>query len=285
VDAVGPALALVDPAPGGFARANEIAVTLRVSDPGSGVDPAGLEVSLDGEKLEAALDPAAGTASARAGVADGRHRIEARARDRAGNVSRGAWSFEADGRGPTFFDLGSRSALALRIADFGSGVDPASLQAPAGRAREWDPATGILIFDAAGAAPPGGSAMEPPAISIADRAGNVSAFAPPGTPIADLERLRVEAGKAPKVAPLPAPVPEVAAAPVPEKKAVAPAGESSEKAQQPGKPSAAPEKAPEAEQPAGGPRPGALPLWIWIAGGAGVLILFALFARVSGKKR
>ncbi len=155
-----------------------------VTDSPSGVDPGGFTMSVDGVPLVPTF--AGSTLTATLDIADGFHRVEVSARDRGGNRSRTVWTFSVDRRGPVFFDLGARDKLALRIVDFGSGVDPSTLRVAPGVAYEWDPSTGVLVADGA------------VTLSIADRAGNVSQFSPPGVPISEYERLRAETGKPPK---------------------------------------------------------------------------------------
>jgi hypothetical protein len=66
-----------------------------IREDGSGLDPSGVEIELDGKRLPAAWMPVSRTAIATPAVpiAEGNHQWEVRVRDRAGNVARRTASF------------------------------------------------------------------------------------------------------------------------------------------------------------------------------------------------
>ena len=96
-DALPPALAIVAPTDGSVLADGLLgAVRIVASDDGSGVDPAGYAILLDGRELADGLTSASGyTVSPGVHLAAGAHRLEARARDRAGNAARVGWTVTA----------------------------------------------------------------------------------------------------------------------------------------------------------------------------------------------
>ena len=96
-DPTPPALAIGAPSDGAVLVDGFLAsVRIAASDEGSGVDPSGYRVLLDGRDLADGVPTSSGYAVA-AGVrlAAGAHRLEARARDRAGNAAHITWTVTA----------------------------------------------------------------------------------------------------------------------------------------------------------------------------------------------
>lgn len=95
-DVAPPAWGERQPAPGARVAASGWSVSVGVEDTGTGIDWDGVEIRLDGKLLESEYDPDRKRVVATPGGALGRgaHRLEARARDRAGNAASPlAWRF------------------------------------------------------------------------------------------------------------------------------------------------------------------------------------------------
>ncbi len=201
VDTEGPRVVASSPAPDGWVREGEVRLSCALVDVPSGVDlspeappggakgePSGISVMLDGARVEAAYDATAQTLSGVLDVKDGEHRIEVQARDRAGNIATRGWRFRVDRHAPIFFDLGAKARVALRLADFGSGLAAETLVVTEAGEWTWDPDSGVLL------------AERTPQAAIADRAGNLSKFASPGVPISEYDKL-LSGGRPPKIEP------------------------------------------------------------------------------------
>ena len=70
-------------------------IRARLSDQGTGVDPRSVRLFVDGLDVTADAQVTAGEVSYRERLGRGRHRAELLVKDRAGNVSRLAWSFHS----------------------------------------------------------------------------------------------------------------------------------------------------------------------------------------------
>jgi hypothetical protein len=99
-DERGPVIADLSPAPdqrvGGR---NRMRITARVTDEGSGVDPASVRLVLNGRDVTPELRMEGDEVQFRGFLARGHHTAELEVRDRAGNTTRRAWSFDVRGRG------------------------------------------------------------------------------------------------------------------------------------------------------------------------------------------
>ena len=100
-------------------------VRVSVTDDGSGLDPAGYAILLDGRELPAGAETASGyTVSPGIHLAAGAHRLEARARDRAGNSAHVSWMVTAPS-----------GSVAAPAAPSPGGATPVPAAGPPGHAR------------------------------------------------------------------------------------------------------------------------------------------------------
>ena len=100
-------------------------VRVSASDDGSGIDPAGYRILLDGRELDDGAVTGSGYAvSPGIRLAAGPHRLEARARDRAGNAAQLAWTISAP-----------PGSIATPVASAGSRANPAPAAPSPGGAR------------------------------------------------------------------------------------------------------------------------------------------------------
>ena len=154
-----------DVTPGDGVRVSErgrVQLFARLADEGTGVDPASVRLRIDGRDVTGAAQVSADEVRFRDDLREGRHTAEIEVRDRAGNASRKAWSFEVvrtepqvlppavpqplplppvvvgDQQAPRIFEEGpadgirvfesARLHLSARFADEGRGVDPATVR-------------------------------------------------------------------------------------------------------------------------------------------------------------
>lgn len=101
-DQVPPSLAITSPSRSILVNEPSPAVTVEYADGGSGVDTATLQVLLDGQDVAAACAAGASSAGCHpAALAAGNHTLQARLRDRSGNLSQASLSFQLLlGQGP-----------------------------------------------------------------------------------------------------------------------------------------------------------------------------------------
>ncbi|MCG2591538.1 hypothetical protein LZ009_01920 [Ramlibacter sp. XY19] len=158
---------ITDVTPGDGVRVSErgrVHLFARLGDEGSGVDPASVRLRLDGRDVTGAAQVTADEVRWRDDLREGRHTAEIEVRDRSGNATRKAWSFEVvraeppvvvpvppvvrpvppvppvarDASPPRIFAEtpaegirvfeNARVHLAVRFDDEGSGVDPATVR-------------------------------------------------------------------------------------------------------------------------------------------------------------
>ena len=180
VDATGPVLEIRAPAAGRASSANVIDIA--VVDSGSGVDPASLNVMLDGEPIIASLamdGKLTGTFSA----PSGNHRLEVVARDRVGNPSYIARDFVYDANPPvpklrvsgTLVSCGStatvrvesaRVELSLTVEDTVAGPDLSSVRVVLDGHVFWDGVSSVPVNAVANIAP-GAHALVVDALDLA----------------------------------------------------------------------------------------------------------------------
>jgi hypothetical protein len=98
-DLTAPRIVAVTPTQGQRVDANGVTwVVARMTDQGSGIDPASVRMRLDGRDVTPKAHVAAGQVRFGDGLRPGRHVAEIVVRDRAGNTSRASWSFQVAAR-------------------------------------------------------------------------------------------------------------------------------------------------------------------------------------------
>ena len=99
-DERGPVIADLSPAPDQrVAGRQRTHISARVTDEGTGVDPASVRMVVNGRDVTPELRVEGDEVHFRGFLARGRHTAELEVRDRAGNATRRAWSFDVRGRG------------------------------------------------------------------------------------------------------------------------------------------------------------------------------------------
>jgi hypothetical protein len=158
---------ITDVTPGEGVRVSErgrVQLFARLGDEGSGVDPASVRLRVDGRDVTRAAQVTGDELRFRDDLREGRHSAEIEVRDRAGNATRKAWSFEVvraepprvqppvppvatvppvppvarDQQAPRIFEEtpaegirvfeSARLHLAARFSDEGRGIDPATVR-------------------------------------------------------------------------------------------------------------------------------------------------------------
>ncbi len=92
-DSVPPQVSILSPAPGRTVGETPPSISVQYSDFGSGLDPGGFELTLDGQPFACAAGPDGATCPVPS-LASGSHIVIARVRDRAGNPASGGIGFE-----------------------------------------------------------------------------------------------------------------------------------------------------------------------------------------------
>lgn len=99
-DRQGPAIGELTPSSGDRVRdRGNTRISARFSDDNSGIDPASVNLRVDGRDVTRASRVDGDSVHYREDLAPGRHVAELTVRDRAGNVSRRSWTFEVTGSG------------------------------------------------------------------------------------------------------------------------------------------------------------------------------------------
>jgi hypothetical protein len=185
IDSTAPALSFTAPGGPAVPGTQPLAIAIAYADARSGIDPATVQVALDGTDVTASCSIGAATASCSIPApAEGGHALSAQVADHAGNVAYASLAVEVtlDHEPPALAFTAPASPLvtgnasppvAVAYSDAASGVDPATL-------RVWIDATEIT---ASCTATPGAAQCVPPPLTagahaaraqIADRQGNVA---------------------------------------------------------------------------------------------------------------
>ncbi len=180
LDTTPPVISSLAPASGSlFATATPI-LSAAFADDLSGVDPASVQLLLDGaDRTSAAQVTTAGiTFTPSAPIPDGTHAASLSLRDLAGNLAQAAWSFTTDVTPPSlaFTAPGAtvavpRPPISVAYGDATSGIDPTSLRITLDAA-DITPSCAVGASSASCSSPtlaPGGHSL---AAAIRDRAGN-----------------------------------------------------------------------------------------------------------------
>jgi hypothetical protein len=184
-DAVAPVLSDVRPDPGSSSSDATPTISVAVADAGVGVDPASIEMTVDGVGVSAQGSYAAGrfTYTPARDLAVGSHTVSVIASDTAGNRSAPlAWSFDVTdetpptvtGRAPLAGStVPGASAIGFDVRDTGSGVDPDSVHVlvDGSDVTAWGTFAAGQFRYAPGSLAPG---VHTVSVTAADRAGNVA---------------------------------------------------------------------------------------------------------------
>jgi hypothetical protein len=184
-DAVAPVLSDVRPDPGSSSSDATPVISVAVADAGVGVDPASVQMTVDGLDVSAHGSFGAGRFSytPAADLAFGPHAVSVTAADTAGNRSVPlTWSFDvADETPPSVTDrtpvagstVPGASAIGFALGDTGSGVDPDTLHVllDGSDVTAWGALSAGQFRYAPGSLAPG---VHTVSVTAADRAGNVA---------------------------------------------------------------------------------------------------------------
>jgi hypothetical protein len=184
-DAVAPVLSDVRPDPGSSSSDATPVISVAVADAGVGVDPASVQMTVDGLDASAHGSFGAGRFSytPAADLAFGPHTVSVTAADTAGNRSVPlTWSFDvADETPPSVTDrtpvagstVPGASAIGFALGDTGSGVDPDTLHVllDGSDVTAWGALSAGQFRYAPGSLAPG---VHTVSVTAADRAGNVA---------------------------------------------------------------------------------------------------------------
>jgi YVTN family beta-propeller protein len=131
VDTIPPVLQLISPSDGKFTNSAQPQIVIAASDNITGVDPASVTLSIDGNAVTPQASPAQITFTPATPLAEGQHTLAATAADRAGNVTHLSGSFSVDTVPPTPAQISGvtdgqivKGSLTLSAisSDSGSGV-------------------------------------------------------------------------------------------------------------------------------------------------------------------
>ena len=184
VDNQGPALAILSPSANAVLPADAlINIQANFNDSGSSIEPGSLVIELDGQNITAQITVSAtglNTTLTQA-LSEGMHTLRISIKDKAGNVSSQSVSFKTSSP-PTITDIspingtafpnGSAVALTAKLADVGSGIDPASIRLSLDGTNVTGSAT--MAVDSITYAPldPMPQGAHTVTLAVSDRAGN-----------------------------------------------------------------------------------------------------------------
>ncbi len=185
LDKTAPTISNLSPANGSFVTSSEPLITAELSDQLSGIDVNSINMTIDGNTVNALFDPSANLVILNsATLGDGWHTIVLRVKDNAGNEAvSGDWQIGVDTAGPTItnlqpgpnsFTADNTPAVSAVLADAFSGIDAASITLTLDDqtvAHAYAADTGIITFDVTTALTDGAHELQ---LTASDNAGNQS---------------------------------------------------------------------------------------------------------------
>ena len=182
IDSGAPLFSNLSPADGAISGNRQPAISAKLTDDYSGINPATIFLSIDGTALCPSFDPAAGIfISACPQLADGWRNISLSVSDNAGNLSSAAWRIGIDITPPQLTGMSPASGgsantpqpqISAQLSDSFSGINPDSLTFSIDGAAlpyTFDPATGAV---SATPATPLASGTHQVLLSVSDKSGN-----------------------------------------------------------------------------------------------------------------
>lgn len=115
VDTIPPQVTNFKPADGSFVNTSSVAISAKVTDERTGIDPLSVTMKIDNSAVLPNFDEATGIVSFDANLADGNHTIIITAKDKAGNTGQGTFSFFVDTIAPIISNLSPADGSQMKV--------------------------------------------------------------------------------------------------------------------------------------------------------------------------
>ncbi len=105
VDTIPPQVTNFKPTEGSFVNTSSVAISAKVTDERTGIDPLSVTMKIDNGTVLPSFDEATGTVSFDANLSNGNHTVVITAKDKAGNTGQGTFTFSVDTVAPVISNV------------------------------------------------------------------------------------------------------------------------------------------------------------------------------------